>query len=118
MNSMPNIEHTNEGPSAGVLSVEYLPPASLKPYPNNARAHSKRQLTKLAASIAQFGFVVPVLIDGQNGLIAGHGRLQAATNLSLQVIPCIRIDILSESGSETGLHPRRQPPHRAGELGF
>ena len=97
MNSMPNIEHTNEGPSAGVLSVEYLPPASLKPYPNNARAHSKRQLTKLAASIAQFGFVVPVLIDGQNGLIAGHGRLQAATNLSLQVIPCIRIEHLSEA---------------------
>jgi len=94
---MPNIEHTNEGPSAGVLSVEYLPPASLKPYPNNARAHSKRQLTKLTASISQFGFVVPVLIDGENGLIAGHGRLQAATNLSLQVIPCIRIEHLSEA---------------------
>jgi DNA modification methylase len=54
-------------------------------------------LAKLAASIAEFGFVVPVLIDGQNSLIAGHGRLQAATNLGLEVIPCIRIEHLSEA---------------------
>ena len=97
MNSMPNIEHTNEGPGAGGLSVEYLPPQALKPYPNNARGHSKRQLTKLGASIAEFGFVVPVLIDGGNGLIAGHARVAAANNLGLDAIPCIRIEHLSEA---------------------
>jgi ParB/Sulfiredoxin domain len=78
------------------LSVECLPPQSLKPRPNNARAHSKRQLSKLAASIAEFGFIVPVLIDAQNDIVAGHGRLEAAICLGLKSIPCIRIDHLSE----------------------
>ena len=94
---MPNIEHTSDGPARALCRLNTCHRQSLKPYPNNARAHSKRQLTKLAASIAEFGFVVPVLIDGQNSLIAGHGRLQAATKLSLEVIPCIRIEHLSEA---------------------
>ena len=94
---MLTIRPTNDGPAASALSVEYLPPQALKPYPNNARAHSKRQLTKLAASIAEFGFVVPVLIDGGNGLIAGHARVEAATSLGLDAIPCIRIEHLSEA---------------------
>jgi ParB-like nuclease domain len=76
---MRTIRPTNDGPRASALSVEYLPPQAVKPYPNNARAHSKRQLTKFAASIAEFGFVVPVLIDGGNSLIAGHARVEAAT---------------------------------------
>src|SRR6185369_11643638 len=84
---------TTNDDGAGPLSVEYLPPQALQPYPNNARGHSKRQLTKLAASIAEYGFVVPVLIDGGNGLIAGHARVEAATSLGLDAIPCIRIDI-------------------------
>jgi 16S rRNA G966 N2-methylase RsmD len=88
---------TNDGPGAGALSVEYLPPPALKPYPNNARGHSKRQLTKLGASIAEFGFVVPVLIDAGNGLIAGHARVEAANSLGLAAIPCIRIEHLSEA---------------------
>jgi len=88
---------TTNDDGAGPLSVEYLPPQALQPYPNNARGHSKRQLTKLAASIAEFGFVVPVLIDGGNGLIAGHARVEAATSLGLDAIPCIRIEHLSEA---------------------
>jgi ParB-like chromosome segregation protein Spo0J len=81
---MLSIRPTNDGPGAGALSIEYLPPQALKPYPNNARGHSKRQLTKLGASVAEFGFVVPVLIDGQNGLIAGHARVEAA-NMSSNI---------------------------------
>ena len=84
---------TNDGPSAGALSVEYLPPQALKPYPNNARAHSKRQLTKLAASIAEFGFVVPVLIDGGTGLIAGHARVEAAWAFRSLCVPSSSIPI-------------------------
>jgi len=79
------------------LSIEYLSAPALKPYPRNARTHSKRQLAKLADSIKEFGFVVPVLIDNENGLIAGHARLQAAKELGLDAIPCIRIEHLSDA---------------------
>jgi DNA modification methylase len=90
------VRPANDKTSFGSLSIEYLLPQALKPHANNARTHSKRQLSKLAASIAEFGFVVPVLIDDQNGLIAGHARLEAAISLGLDVIPCIRIEHLSE----------------------
>ena len=94
---MPTITPTKDGHAANALSIEYLSPLALVPYPDNPRTHRKSQVRKLAASITAFGFVVPVLIDGQNGLICGHGRLQAAKSLSLEVIPCLRVEHLTNA---------------------
>ena len=65
------------------LHVEYLAISDLKPNPRNARLHSKKQLHQIAASIGEFGFNVPVLIDRGNVIIAGHGRVEAARNLGM-----------------------------------
>ena len=69
----------------------------LKPYKNNARKHSKDQLKKIAASIKEFGFVNPVLVDGKNTIIAGHGRVEAAKTLGIEAVPCVLVEHLSES---------------------
>jgi ParB-like chromosome segregation protein Spo0J len=65
------------------LRIEELPIAELKPRARNARTHSKKQISKIAASIKQFGFVNPVLIDGDNRIVAGHGRVEAAKKFGL-----------------------------------
>jgi DNA modification methylase len=69
---------------------------ALRPYERNARQHSRRQLAKIAASIAEFGFTNPPLIDENGEIIAGHGRVAAAKQLGLQTIPVLRIAGLSE----------------------
>ena len=69
----------------------------LIPYVNNARTHSEEQVYQLAASIKEFGFNNPILLDGENGVIAGHGRLMAAKKLKLEKVPCIELSHLSES---------------------
>ena len=61
----------------------------LIPYARNARTHSDAQVAQIAASIREFGFTNPVLIDGENGIIAGHGRVLAAPLLDLHEVPCI-----------------------------
>ena len=71
--------------------------AELIPYINNARTHSDDQVKQVAASIQEFGFTNPVLVDSKNSVIAGHCRLQAATLLKLETIPCIVLDGLTES---------------------
>ena len=71
--------------------------ASLKPHPRNARVHSKKQIHQIAASIQEFGFTVPILIDQSNVIIAGHGRVEAAKLLALATVPTIRIEHLSEA---------------------
>ena len=63
--------------------------ADLIPYVNNARTHSEEQVTQLASSIKEFGFINPVIIDDHNGLIAGHGRLLAAKKLGLDEVPVL-----------------------------
>ncbi|MEO5322978.1 ParB/Srx family N-terminal domain-containing protein [Mesorhizobium sp. CC13] len=78
------------------LEVEYLQTSSLTPDPNNARKHSQRQITRLKAVIAEFGFTVPILVDERLIVIAGHARLMAAKELHLETVPCIRIEGLSE----------------------
>jgi ParB-like chromosome segregation protein Spo0J len=70
--------------------------AGLIPYANNARTHSDEQIAQIAASIKEFGFTNPILIDGTNGIIAGHGRLMAARKLSLDTVPCIELSHLSD----------------------
>jgi len=61
--------------------IVHKPIADLIPYANNARTHSDAQVAQIAASIKEFGFTNPILIDGTNGIIAGHGRLMAARKL-------------------------------------
>jgi hypothetical protein len=79
------------------LTVEYRPVSSLKPDPRNARTHPKRQLNQLRASILQFGFTNPILVDEEGVLIAGHGRLRAAKDIGLPKVPVIEIDGLSDA---------------------
>lgn len=68
----------------------------LVPYNKNARMHSDAQVAQIAASIVEFGFTNPVLIDGEKGIIAGHGRLMAAKKLGLKKVPVVILDHLSE----------------------
>lgn len=65
------------------LAVVYRPVDELPPYANNARTHSERQIAKIAASIRSFGFVNPILTDADGGVVAGHGRLEAAKRLGM-----------------------------------
>ena len=71
--------------------------AALVPYARNSRTHSDAQVAQIAASIREFGWTNPVLIDGADGIIAGHGRLLAARKLGLTEVPCIVLDHLSET---------------------
>src|SRR5262245_49372221 len=70
---------------------------SLIPYIRNARTHSDAQVAQIAASIREFGFTNPILVDRQGGLIAGHGRLMAARKLGLQQVPVLVLDQLTEA---------------------
>jgi len=69
----------------------------LIPYSRNSRTHSDAQIAQIAASIREFGFMNPVLIDGQNNIIAGHGRVLAARKLGLEEVPCVLHDHLTET---------------------
>ena len=77
------------------LVVSSLPVARLVPYAENARTHSPTQVAQIAASIAEFGFVNPVLVDAEGVLIAGHGRVMAAKQLGLASVPVLRLGHLS-----------------------
>jgi DNA modification methylase len=78
------------------VSVVYQRIDQLKPYPHNARTHSKHQIRQIAESIRTFGFTNPVLVDAENQIIAGHGRAEAAKLLGLQEVPTIPLDRLSK----------------------
>lgn len=80
----------------GAKKVETILTADLIPYARNARMHDDLQVSQIAASIREFGFNNPVLIDADNGIIAGHGRVMAAHKLGLDAVPCIRLGHLSE----------------------
>lgn len=69
----------------------------LIPYVNNARTHSQEQVNKLRGSLREFGFVNPVIIDSDNNVIAGHGRLMAAKEEGLTEVPCVLVDYLTEA---------------------
>jgi ParB-like chromosome segregation protein Spo0J len=69
----------------------------LIPYINNSRTHSDAQVAQIAASIREFGWTNPILIDGENGIIAGHGRLKAAMLLNMAEVPVIELSHLSET---------------------
>ena len=77
------------------LEIEYLPTGALRPYPRNARTHSKKQIRQIADSIRQFGFTNPLLIDKDQMILAGHGRLAAAELVNMELVPCVRLEHMS-----------------------
>ncbi len=76
--------------------IELWPVERLKPYERNARTHSTEQVAQIAASIVEFGFTNPILVDSNDGIIAGHGRLTAAQELGLKTVPVVVLDHLSD----------------------
>lgn len=74
-----------------------VPIADLVPYTNNARTHSDAQIAQIAASIKEFGFINPVILDGQNGIVAGHGRVLAARKLGHTEVPCLDVKWLTDA---------------------
>jgi ParB-like chromosome segregation protein Spo0J len=70
---------------------------SLIPYARNSRTHSEAQVTKIAASIREFGFLNPVIIDKDSGIVAGHGRVMAAKKLGMVYVPVIQADHLTDA---------------------
>ena len=88
-----------EDPSVRVAAEQLLmvPIGELVPYANNARVHSKAQIAQLRASLREFGFVTPVLIDFDNNIIAGHGRVEAARAEGMAEVPCVLVSSLTEA---------------------
>ena len=81
----------------GAHKIEQIGIEELIPYAKNSRTHSDEQVAQLAGSIKEFGFNNPVLIDKDNSIIAGHGRVMAARRLGLTQVPCIRLEHLTET---------------------
>jgi DNA modification methylase len=79
------------------LKVQSRSPAALHPLARNPRTHSKTQIRQIAASIKQFGFTNPVLVDRHGGIVAGHGRVEAAKLIGLESVPTIQLEDLSEA---------------------
>ena len=93
--------------------LEQVSVSDLVPYVNNAKTHPEEQVVKIASSIKEFGFNAPILVDGNNGIIAGHGRLQAAKKLKLSTVPVVRLDHLSEAQKKAYI----LADNRLGEVG-
>src|SRR5712692_2236500 len=98
------MESLMEKPSTAALAshlsnrkIELVSIDHLKPYPRNARTHSRTQIRQIADSIRRFGFVNPPLVDDQGQIIAGHGRVEAAKLLGITEIPVLRVSHLSET---------------------
>ena len=80
-----------------VKQIKRVAVDKLIPYVNNAKQHSEEQITRLASSIREFGFVNPVLVDKNLNVIAGHGRIAAAKKLDLKEVPCLFVEGLTEA---------------------
>lgn len=78
------------------VKIEKISISKLIPYAANSRTHSDVQVAQIAASIKEFGWTNPILLDGDNTIIAGHGRLLAARKLGMEEVPVIVLDHLSE----------------------
>jgi ParB family transcriptional regulator, chromosome partitioning protein len=79
------------------LKVTYRKTDDLIPYVSNSRTHSEAQILQIAASVREFGFTNPILIDEEGGVIAGHGRIMAARKLNLDEVPTITLEGLSRA---------------------
>jgi len=78
------------------LKIVYKKTADLIPYARNSRTHDESQIAQIAASIKEFGWTNPILLDGENGIIAGHGRVMAAQKLNEDKVPTIELAHLTE----------------------
>ena len=81
----------------GSLSIIYVKTADLVPCARNARTHSRKQIRQIADSIKAFGFTNPIIVDKENMILAGHGRLAAAKELGLSEVPCVRIETMTSA---------------------
>jgi DNA modification methylase len=79
------------------LAIQYVSPDRLRPYPGNARTHSRKQLKLIENSIKRFGFINPILVTDDFEVVAGHGRLRAAKSLGMQLVPVVALSSLSEA---------------------
>lgn len=79
------------------MQIEQRDIEDLIPYARNSRTHSDEQTAQIAASIREFGFLNPVLVDGDNGIIAGHGRVMAARKLGMDTVPCVEVSHLTDT---------------------
>ena len=79
------------------MQVDQRPIDSLIPYIRNSRTHSEEQVAQIAASLREFGWMNPVLVDGENGIIAGHGRVMAARKLGMDTVPCLECSHLTDT---------------------
>ena len=83
--------------TSGTIKTEERAVADLIPFARNSRTHSDEQVAQIAASIREFGWTNPILVDGANGIIAGHGRLLAARKLGMTEVPVIVLDHLTDA---------------------
>ena len=80
-----------------MIKIQYKATEDLIPYARNSRTHSAEQVAQIAASIKEFGWTNPILIDGENGIIAGHGRVLAAHKLGETKVPTIELSHMTEN---------------------
>src|SRR3954454_15157249 len=99
-------------------AIVHMTVDDLVPYQGNARTHSRRQIAQIAGSIELFGFINPVVIDGSNQIIAGHGRIAAAKKLGLTSVPTLRIEHLSGCCTRIGSLPAARSHSHSASLVF
>ena len=92
-----NTKNDPESPVKLPGKLEHWPIERVRPYERNPRTHSPEQITKIAASLLEFGWTNPILVDGNAGIIAGHGRLLAARELGMTTVPVIELTHLTEA---------------------
>lgn len=97
-----------------LLEVRYIDVESLIPYARNSRTHSDEQVAQIAGSIKEFGFTNPILVDGEGGIIAGHGRVMAARKLGIESVPTIALAGLTESQKRAYIIADNRLPLNAG----
>ncbi len=96
------------------LQIEYRPLESLIPFSRNARTHSDEQISQIAASIREFGFNNPILVDGAHGVISGHGRILAARKLEIEILPVIELAHLTDTQKRAFILAENKLAERAG----
>jgi ParB-like chromosome segregation protein Spo0J len=90
------------------LSIEQVSIGRLRPNPRNPRTHSKKQIRQIGVSIRKLGFLNPIIIDSENMVLAGHGRLEGARLIGLTQVPVIRFDHLTPA-QKRGAHRKPYP---------
>src|SRR5579872_607095 len=83
------------GRAMAALKISYKDPSQLQPRTRNPRTHTAKQIKQIAASIKEFGFISPILTDGSDCIIAGHGRVEAAKLIGMSDVPTVRVDHLT-----------------------